>query len=130
MSVPETIPIRIMADLHSAIIGRCADGTQFFLNQFHEGSTEVLVLYRFEADGRYLDHVVRRTDRTQSEAATTELLSKLENPEFCDIAVRPFCVSVDGESYGLLVDTEDECVHLQPHTQITFMEPWDGEYYT
>lgn len=28
------------------------------------------------------------------------------------------------------VDAEGECIHLQPHSQITFLHPWDGEYYT
>lgn len=130
MAVPDILPIRLMEDMHTKFVGRCADGTQFFLNEFNDDSTEVVVLYRFDADGIYLDHNVRRTDSTQAEALKTELLVKLESPVFCDIAVRPFSVSVDAVNYGLLVDAEDECVHLQPHTQITFMDPWDGEYYT
>ena len=130
MALPDILPIRLMEDLHTAFVGRCSDGTQFFLNDFSDGSTEMLVLYRFDADGNYLGHDLQRTDRTQTETVKAELLTKLENPTYCDIAVRPFAISVDGVNYGLLVDAEDECVHLQPHSQITFMAPWDGEYYT
>ena len=130
MAIPDILPIRLMEDLHTALVGRCPDGSQFFLNDFSEGSTDVLVLYRFDADGNYLSHELKRTDGTQTETAKTDLLATLDTPTCCDIAVRPFVVSVDGVKYGLLVEADSECVHLQPHSQITFMAPWDGEYYT
>ncbi len=130
MRVPPQIPIRLMEDLHTADIGRCDDGMQFFLNEFRDGSTDVLVLYRFDADGNYHHHQIRRTDATGAAAVRRELLAELQNPCNCDIRVKPFTLSVDGVEYGLIVDAEDECVHLQPHSQITFMDPWDGEYYT
>lgn len=119
-----------MEDLHTALVGRCPDGTQFFLNDFSDGAIDVLVLYRFDADGNYLGHELQRTRGKQAEAAKAELLATLDTPTCCDIAVRPFFVSVDGMKYGLVVDADSECVHLQPHSQISFLAPWDGEYYT
>ena len=56
MAIPDILPTRLMEDLHTALVGRCLDGSQFFLNYFSEGSTDVLVLYRFDADGNYLGH--------------------------------------------------------------------------
>ena len=119
-----------MEDLHTALVGQCPDGTQFLLNELSEGSLVVLVLYCFDADGHYLGHELQRNDGNQAEAARTDLLNKLDTPVRCNIAVRPFSVKVDGVKYGLVVDEDDECVLLQPHSQVTFMAPWDGEFYT
>ncbi|GAA5511234.1 hypothetical protein Rcae01_06750 [Novipirellula caenicola] len=58
------------------------------------------------------------------------MLSQLDDVQFCDISVRPFQIQIDGVNFGLVADDDHGCVHLQPGSQITFMEPWDGEYYT
>ena len=130
MPTPEKIPVRLMEDLHTATIGRCAYGTQFMLNEFTDGSTEVVILYHFDSDGNYLRHKLAQTNQTNAEAAKSKLMDNIKDHELCDISVRPFEISVDGKVYGLVVSPNGESVNLQPHSQISFMEPWDGEYYT
>ncbi len=119
-----------MEDLHTAIVGRGADDTQFFLNDFTDDQTEVVILYRFDANGNYIQHKLRRTTPSDVDDVKTELFNTIKNPKLCDISVRPFDVSIDGETFGLVVNETGETVELQPHSQISFMEPWDGEYNT
>lgn len=76
------------------------------------------MLYRFDSDANYLTHDIRHVDGSQIDNVQEELMSQLRNPLFCDIEVRTFSISVDGDTYGLIVDVEKECVHLQPHSQI------------
>lgn len=147
MPIPEIIPIAWMEDLHTEFIGHCADGTQFFLNEvfvfrepksknWQDSRHEYLVLYLFDSDGNYLKHeswyagTTATLDEEILEAKRDEMLAELGEINFCNIAVRPFSVQIDGITFGLIDDKEKEMVTLQPSSQISFMAPWDGEYYT
>lgn len=143
MAIPDIIPIRRMADLHTEYVGRCADGTQFFLNEAFvhldspaEDRHEYLVLYLFDADGEFVKHTfwhggtTAECDRSELEAKRDELLAELGDVTLCDIAVRPFSVRIDDITFGLIPNVDDETVELEPSSQISFTEPWDGEYYT
>lgn len=147
MPIPEVIPIRLMEDLHTEFVGRCADGTQFFLNEVsvHQGAHtenraaschEYLVLYLFDSDGYYLKHkywyggTTATCNQRVLDAKRHELLATLGNVKYCDIAVRLFSVQIDNITFGLIPNTEHESVELEPGSQISFTEPWDGEYYT
>ena len=46
------------------------------------------------------------------------------------LVIAPFQVDHDGLSFGLIPDHQKETLTLEPGSMITFMEPWDGEYYT
>ena len=76
------------------------------------------MLNRFDSDANYLTHDIIHVYGSQIDNVQEELMSQLRNPLFCDIEVRTFSISVDGDTYGLIVDVEKECVHLQPHSQI------------
>jgi formate hydrogenlyase regulatory protein HycA len=97
---------------------------------------EYLVLYLFDSDGYYIRHnywyggTTTNCDRREFEAKRQEMLAELGEFEYCDIAVRPFSVQIDNITFGLIPNADDESVELEPSSQISFMEPWDGEYYT
>lgn len=149
MPIPELLPIRYMDDLHTAFVGRCRDGKQFFLNELWvyreplsedwlENRDECLVLYLFDSEGNYLSH--QFWNGGSSKVCTQEslanmrhlMLASLEPCTFCDIAVKLFSIEIEGTTFGLIQhpDPDWEAVHLEPGCQISFAEPWDGEYYT
>lgn len=59
-----------------------------------------------------------------------KFLDSLGPYEFCDIAVKPFSITIDEIQFGLIYSDETGSINLEPGPTITFMEPWDGEYYT
>ncbi|WP_345689743.1 hypothetical protein [Novipirellula caenicola] len=56
MAIPELLQIRLMQDMHTQCIGRCAEGMQFFLNDFANATCQGLILYLFDVDGNYVRH--------------------------------------------------------------------------
>jgi hypothetical protein len=147
MPIPDVIPIRLMEDLHTEFVGRCADGTQFFLNEafvfrgpFTENWAacrhEYLILYLFDGDGYYLEHrywyggTTATCDQGAIDAKRQEMLAALGKFKYRDIAVRPFSIQIDSITFGLIPNIDDESVELEPSSQISFTEPWDGEYDT
>jgi len=64
------------------------------------------------------------------EQEKTEFLSGLVPYAFCDITVKPFSIMIDEIQFGLVYREGTESIGLEPGPTITFMEPWDGEYYT
>ena len=105
----------------------------------------VAVIHCFDADGNHLESDIRlggyQIERDQAaEKAWEELgniLKKLstQKPKPGDIYVKPFSVKVDGVTYGLIYeqdeeDEESEYGMLEPN-DIMFHQPWDsGEYST
>lgn len=147
MAIPEIIPMRRMEDLHTEFVGRCADGTQFFLNEtfveldpqfedWKQSRHEYLVLYLFDFAGHYVRHswwhggTTSECNRRELESKRDQMLAELGDVQFCDISVRSFSVKIDDVVFGLIPNTDDETVELEPSSQISFEAPWDGEYYT
>ena len=79
-----------------------------------------------------VNHSILGKDASQDEIQIEKngFLSELEQYQLCDIRVHPFEVKIDGVTFGLLYSEETQSVNLEPGPLITFMAPWDGEYYT
>ena len=126
-----------MDDLHTAHVGECKGGNQFFLAHHRvpvSGGQEHLdyvALYRFRQDGRAITPDIRRLpDSGAEEEVKSLLLRQLGEHERHDIKVAPFQFAHDGHTFGLIPDSQQETLTLEPGSMITFMEPWDGEYFT
>ena len=137
MSLPDKIPIRWMPDLHTAHVGRFRDSEQFFLAEHLVPSTdddspsrEFAALYCFDSSGKLTSHKIVGPLASGTEATVDALLSDLGSHEFGDICVAPFQVTFDGRIFGLIPNLEHGTIQLEPGAMLTFMEPWDGEYYT
>ena len=96
-----------------------------------------VVQYLFKLNGEFLsaEHakINCRSGRDYLrlvEEKKSEFLAGLGGYEFCDIAVKPFSITIDGIQFGLVYSEGTESITLEPGPTITFMEPWDGEYYT
>lgn len=149
MSIPDKIPICQMEDLHTAFIGRFGADRQlqFFLTESSvrphrrtegsdRGRMEYVVLYLFNSEGELIKHhhsvalPYEQWSEDHADAERTRLLDLLDDYSLEDIEIKPFRLEIDGHVFGLIPDPERESLHLQPGSSITFMEPWDGEYYT
>jgi hypothetical protein len=136
-----------MEDLQTAFVGRFGGGKQFLLTEASvrphrhtEGSdregTEYVVLYLFNSEGELIDHHhsaplgSEAWTEAHAQAERTRLLALLDDCSFGDIVIQPFRLEIDGHVFGLIADSEQDIVHLEPGSSITFMEPWDGEYHT
>lgn len=98
------------------------------------GNNLHIVRYLFHTSGE-LDNVKYSTlgkDASQNEIQNQKnaFLSELEPYQLCDIRVHLFEASIDGITFGLVYSEETQSVNLEPGPLITFMAPWDGEYYT
>ncbi len=134
MALPEKLKIRWMPDLHTSYVGRFNGSDQFFLAHHvvphGEANCEYLALYCFDSRGALIrDKIVGPVDHVPDEEIS-RLLASLGSYQFTDICVSPFQVPFDGRIFGLIADSGHHAVTLEPGAMITFMEPWDGEYYT
>lgn len=142
MSKPLLLPIKRMEDLHTKLIGRCGDN-QFLITETPlielngERIQRIYVIcYTFDQHGEFIavDYVsieANASDLIPSiESANERLLKALGPFEFRDILVKLFELEIDGIVFGLVYSSETDSVNLEPGPVITFMEPWDGEYYT
>ncbi len=152
MKWPKKLPIARVEDWHTHYAGRAADGRQFwayatfaFESGWHSappGSDwrafrkEYVVLHTFSRDGDYLatrHWCAGVTAEASSEAIAqklAELVAELGPAVMQDIKVSLFQTQLDGLTFGLVADAESEQINLQPGATISFMEPWNGEYYT
>ena len=135
MPIPEKFPICWMPDLQTSHVGYFEGCQQFFLAHHRvptPGSfADYLALYCFDEFGTLSSHTIRGPfDERVSESVVGELMSQLGQYEFADICVAPFAVQFAEHSFGLIPDTVHSSITLQPGSVITFVEPWDGEYYT
>lgn len=137
MSIPDKIQIRWMPDLHTAHIGQYGDSEQFLITEHLVPSLnddslarEYIALYCFDSSGKLTSHKIAGPLAFDTEATVDSLLSDLAGHKFGDIYVAPFQVTFDGRIFGLLPNAEQGTIQLEPGAMITFMEPWDGEYYT
>jgi len=136
-----------MEDLQTALIGRCETG-QFFVTETLPIACELdskpqekgrlyVVRYLFKLSGEFLSAEHARINCHSGrdymhlvEEKRREFLDSLGPIEFCDIAVKPFSITIDEIQFGLVYSKGTESISLEPGPTITFMEPWDGEYYT
>ena len=137
MSIPDKILIRWMPDLQTAHVGRFHDSEQFFLAEHlvpsvvdDPQSREYVALYCFDSAGLLARHKIVRPRSFEIDETVNALLEELGPHHFTDICVSPFEVTFDGLRFGLIPDSQHGTNTLQPGSINTFMEPWDGEYYT
>jgi formate hydrogenlyase regulatory protein HycA len=154
MTIPERIPIERIKDYHTHYIGKTKDGIQFFGYQFRvfpkgfifpEGVVgtertkyfkEYVVLFLFDGEGNHIrtDHWYAGTVSETNDSIMTErleqMISSLGQIELGDIEVKPFEITIDGYKFGLIPNEEYKTIDLEPGSQISFHEPWDGEYDT
>ncbi len=151
MAIPDKIRIALMEDLHTEFIGRTENGKQFLgllpfvysqpIDTIPKGAKlleyqrNYAVLHVFDEDGNllYTNHMYGGTRAESDEdELSSELLIKiaeLGEVEYTDVEVRLFQTYIEGFMFGFEVDQEAETVTLMP-SNIMFMEPWDGGYYT
>lgn len=163
MAVPEIIPIAWEPDYRTSTIGRYSDGrflasiTYAFPEGFvmgdgwEEHKRLYVVLHKFDhaghhqgsdiwCAGTWAEQVKRPRDEhsvvVRAEAQLDAVLSCLPEREYCDIAIRPFRLTVDGVLFGLVTecpaedqDGEEDRAELYPDG-LSFSAPWDGRYDT
>ncbi|GAA0268513.1 hypothetical protein [Cryptosporangium japonicum] len=153
MPVPALIPIAREPGYRTDTIGRFAEG-QFYavvhgarrndddeLDLRRERVRWYAYLHRFDHAGNHVDSKIaligigpylRGELRRRAEERLRELLDELADPDYGDIAIRPFRVVHDGVTFGLIDESEAEWgdwVELYPD-RLVFTDPWDGTYNT
>ncbi len=152
MKWPKKLPIARIADYHTHYAGRADDGRQFWAYEtfaFEPGwhsappgsdwrayRQEYVVLHTFSRNGDYLATrhwcagVAAEASREAMEQKLAEFVAELGPVVLKDIKVSLFQTQLAGLTFGLVADEEHELINLQPSATISFMELWDGEYYT
>lgn len=150
MSIPEKIPILRIEDYHTHYLGKTSDGRRFWgyetfayspkFADIQEADTsryrsDYVVLHLFDKKGNYLSS--RSFSPGKGIAVGFELtemletwISELGRTKYCNIEIKPFSTVIDGFIFGLIPDDTNTSLELQPSSTISFLEPWDGEYYT
>ncbi|MFE7245900.1 hypothetical protein [Streptomyces sp. NPDC057580] len=163
MAVPEIIPIAHEPDYRTSTIGRFSSGqflasvTYAFPDGFamgdgwEEQKRLFVALHKFDHDGHHQESDIwcagtwaeqmkrphgERSVVARAEARLAAALSGLAEREYCDIAIRPFQLTVDGVVFGLITechaedeDGEHDWAELYPD-RLGFSAPWNGEYDT
>ncbi|MET6996858.1 hypothetical protein [Chitinophaga defluvii] len=150
MNIPDKLLIRRMEDYHTHHMGRASNGQLFwgyetfvYLVPPEERQEQNWLQYRldyaimhfFGQDGNYLSsrsYCGGTADKCKVdfEEILDEWVSELGEVEYNDIEVKLFQTEIDGHIFGLIQDEEYDAISLEPSSLISFMEPWDGEYYT
>ncbi|MFB6484442.1 hypothetical protein ACFCXF_02155 [Streptomyces virginiae] len=163
MAVPEIIPVVHEPDYRTSTIGRFSGG-QFLASityaspdgfamgdGWEERKRLFVVLHTFDHDGHHqesdiwcagtwAEQMKRRYDArsvvARAEARLADALAGLPGRTYCDIAIQPFQVTVDGVVFGLITechaedeDGEHDWAELYPD-RLGFSAPWNGEYDT
>jgi hypothetical protein len=151
--VPERVRIAREAGYHTDTIGHYRDG-QFYaaVHGAHRDEDQTpdwerervrwyTFLHLFDADGNH-----RRSEISligiapnlagepgkQAAAQLASLLGQLEDVTFGDIAIKPFTVTYDGVTFGLINESAPDrgsWAELYPD-RLGFTDPWDGTYST
>lgn len=135
-------------DYHAELVGKTADGKQFFITEPFEPTTptepgnEFVALFLFHAEGQLLESFVDQfgprssMDIEARDATVQKRLEQLGEVSFERIEIAPFQVEKFGTVFGLvpneLEDEDDELsISLVPGDFMAFSEPWDsGDYET
>ncbi|WP_445270320.1 hypothetical protein [Streptomyces sp. DSM 41634] len=163
MAVPEIIPIAYEPDYRTSTIGRFSGG-QFLASityassdgfamgdGWEEQKRLFAVLHKFDDDGHHQESDIwcagtwaeqmkrphdARSVVARAEARLADVLAGLPEREHCDIAIKPFQLTVDGVVFGLITechaedeDGEHDWAELHPD-RLGFSAPWNGEYDT
>src|SRR3954469_17100969 len=93
------------------------------------------ILHLFGHEGRHLSSEISLfEDGAEAERASQQMLARLQDMEYGDIAVRLFRVDAHDCVFGLIDETdeaEDGDGHVEYYpNHIGFHEPWDGSYDT
>lgn len=154
MAIPEILPISRMEDYYTHYLGIYSDGRQFWGREsvtvlFSTGSLlpsgeiadkelrgEFVILHFFDKYGTHLntEHkyvgISEESDLEQMKATLESWIDEGGTWEFADISVKLFQIHIQGFVFGLQLNEQSESIDLLPDYSISFMEPWDGEYYT
>ena len=153
MAVPQRVPIAREAGYHTDTIGHYHDG-QFYAaghgalrdddhapDWGRERIRWYAYLHLFDADGNHRKSEIsligvapylRGDLGEQAAARLASLLGQLEEAEFGDIAIRPFTLTHDGVTFGLIDESGPDrgsWAELYPD-RLGFSDPWDGTYST
>lgn len=151
MTIPERLPIARMEDHHTHYLGSTPDGILFWAYDTYAFSgpdaeisqdenrqqyrRDYVLLHTFDDAGNYLTTKywsvsTSATSAYQANEKLEEMIGELGDITFHDIEVSIFQTQIDNIVFGLVPDEETGMINLQPGSMISFMEPWDGEYYT
>jgi formate hydrogenlyase regulatory protein HycA len=151
MTIPDKLPIIRQEEYHTHHLGRCGDGRLFWGyetfsftkplaeiqgDDWQKYRKEYAVLQTFDNDGTYLTtkfFFAGFTIDTYGQSLfdkVEDMVSELGEVVYQDIEIRLFQTVIDGITFGLIVNEENEMITLQPSSTISFEKPWDGEYYT
>lgn len=153
MPVPQRVPIARDAGYHTDTIGRHRDG-QFYAavhgahrddehapDMARERVRWYAYLHLFDADGNHRTSEIsligvapnlRGDLGEQAAARLSSLLGQLQDAEFDNIAIRPFTLTYDGVTFGLIDESGPDrgsWAELYPD-RLGFNDPWDGTYST
>ena len=153
MPVPQRVPIARVAGYRTGTIGRYRDG-QFYAAvhgayRDDDGAPDwgrerirwYAFLHLFDADGNHRGSEIsligiapnlRGVLGERAAGRLASLLGQLEEAEFGDIAIRPFTVTHDGVTFGLIDESGSDrrdWAELYPD-RLGFTDPWDGTYST
>lgn len=153
MAVPQRVPIAREAGYRTDTIGRYREG-QFYgaVHGAHRDDDHdpdwgrerirwYAYLHLFDADGNHSKSEIsligvapnlRGDLGGQAAARLASLIGQLEDAQFCDIAIRPFALTHDGVTFGLIDESGPDRgsrAELYPD-RLGFTSPWDGTYST
>ncbi|MUL82990.1 hypothetical protein FZI95_13490 [Mycobacterium sp. CBMA247] len=144
-------------DYHARLVGRAADGRQFFITTPFSSRTsaEFVARYLFDADGALVDATIVPLGArpgtvalpgnvmqfpAQAEALE-QLLNQIQPVSFENIEIAPFSITAHGQEFGLILQGPDPeypddddwhwTVTVEPGDYMAFYSPWDsGDYDT
>ena len=140
-----------MEDYHTHYLGQVKDGRLFWgyqtfvftkpYSEIEQGEDwrkyrrDYALVHTFDKDGNYFttnywSSLTIDTSEQQLEDKLEEIIAELGEVDFQDIEIKIFQTELDNITFGLIADEEKEMINLQPSSTISFLEPWDGEYYT
>ncbi|MDJ1484317.1 hypothetical protein QNI16_27720 [Cytophagaceae bacterium YF14B1] len=151
MNIPDKLPIERIEDYHTHHLGKSRDGRLFWgyttfvysvpLSTIQDDNSlkfrrDYAVFHTFDRDGNYINTqyyfggTADRCDQEELENKLDEWVSQLGETEYTDIEIKLFQTVIDGFVFGLIPDEEFSLINLEPSATISFLEPWDGGYYT
>ncbi|MBP2349179.1 hypothetical protein JOF29_000262 [Kribbella aluminosa] len=127
-------------DYHVPYAGTAEDGRKFFLSEeLFDGDAGYVGLYLWKADGTFDEVRVEQVRRTAgvppgqpasagAEALVGSRLAELGKYVLEPIEVQPFTTTVDGTTFGWVVDQFEGAysIHIEPGDFIAYYAPWDG----
>lgn len=144
---PERIRINRCPDLFTPYLGTLADGRLFWglgtfaylqpdgsLDSTQTGERrEYAMVFVFNPDGS-LNSVNHKSygfdELTHLDRDLKRMVKSLGPRKNGHIFIQPFTTTIGRVEFGLIPNEEFGLINFQPHSIVSFMDPWDGEYYT